>query len=167
MLNVEGSFGDQIRAWIPRFLRFVQLAMIQYFNAALVRGASTSLPPLHQLITHIEYRNWQALPPLPTSYVQTPPAPSAPPASGGGAPRGNQAPVWDAAPAPASAAVVNIQPDRALMSRFERGNITLRVLTSHAAASPLPTTYGGATQLCLSHALRGICNSNCRRASTH
>jgi hypothetical protein len=166
MLDVEGSFGDQIRAWIPRFLRFVQLAMIQYFNAALVRGANTSLPPLHQLITHVEYRNWQALPPLPTGYVQTPPAP---PAGSGGAPRGMQPPVPIAAPAPTptSTAVVNVQPDRALMSRFERGNVTLRVLTSHAAASPLPTADGGTTQLCLSHALRGTCNSNCRRATTH
>jgi hypothetical protein len=170
MLDVEGSFGDQIRAWIPRFLRFVQLAMIQYFNTSLVRGANASLPPLHQLIAHVEYRNWQALPPLPSNYVQTPP----PPAVGGGAPVAPVAPVRPPAapppappPAPANTTVTNIQPDRQLMARFERGNVTLRVLTSHAAASPLPTADGSTTQLCLSHALRGVCNSTCRRSSTH
>ena len=167
MLDVEGSFGDQIRAWIPRFLRFVQLAMLQYFNASLVRGINASLPPLHQLIAHVEYWNWQALPPLPASYLQTPPSP----AIGGGAPARPLAPLpappLAPPPAPSSTAVTNIQPDRALMARFERGNVTLRVLTSHAAASPLPTADSSTTQLCLSHALRGACNSTCRRSSTH
>ena len=168
MLDVKGSFGDQIRSWIPRFLRFIQLAMIQYFNSALTRGAHASLPPLNQLITHVEYRNWQALPPLPSGYVQTP----TPPQAGGGAP-----PVRSPAPAPApppinppaaqSTAVTNIRPDEPLIARFERRNVTLRVLTGHAAAAPLPTADGSATQLCLSYALRRACNSNCRRSSTH
>jgi hypothetical protein len=164
MLDVEGSFGDQIRSWIPRFLRFIQLAMIQYFNSALVRGANASLPPLNQLITHVEYRNWQALPPLPTGYIQTPPPSGLTPPVRAPAPA--PPPPGDA-PAPSSTAVTNVRPDEALVARFERGNVTLRVLTGHTAAAPLPTEDGGSTQLCLSYALRKHCNSNCRRATSH
>lgn len=164
-LEVEASFGDQIRAWIPRFLRYIQLCMVQYFNLASSLGPSAPLPPLDQLVHHVQMRNWPALPPLPTAYIadQLPrappairtPAPPAPPPPGA------------TPPAPAATPVTNLHSDRTLVAQFERGNMALRQLSSHANARPLPTADGSATQLCLAYCLRGNCSSTCSRSATH
>jgi hypothetical protein len=153
-LEVEASFGDQIRSWIPRFLRYVQLCMVQFFNSACAIGGDAPLPPLDQLILHVQMRNWPALPPLPTGYLATPapppvraPAAPVPPV---GAPIGPAAPP----PRPDSTPVTNTAPDSALVAHFQRGNTVLRTLTQHANARPLPTADGSATQLCLAYALR-------------
>jgi hypothetical protein len=57
--------------------------------------------------------------------------------------------------------------DRELVAHFERGNLGLRSLTTHANARPLPTADGSPTQICLAHVFRGTCSSNCGRAATH
>ena len=164
-LEVEASFGDQIRSWIPRFMRYLQLSMVQYFNLAGSVGPDAPLPPLNQLIQHVQMRNWPALPPLPSGYLAEPPrpaqptAPRPPPAPGGQPP--------PAPPATAGTPVTNLHQDRELVSHFERGNLGLRSLTTHASARPLPTADGSTTQLCLAHVFRGTCSSNCGRAATH
>jgi tRNA threonylcarbamoyladenosine modification (KEOPS) complex Pcc1 subunit len=160
-LEVEASFGDQIRAWIPRFLRYIQLCMVQYFNLASSVGTSAPLPPLNQLIHHVQMRNWPALPPLPAGYVaDLPPArpgvtPALPPPPGG------------QVPPPSGNNVTNLHSDSALVAHFQRGNTGLRNLTTHANARPLPTADGSTTQLCLAFALRGNCSSDCSRSATH
>ena len=53
------------------------------------------------------------------------------------------------------------------MAHFERANLGLRSLTTHANARPLPTADGSLTQICLAHVFRGTCSSNCGRAATH
>jgi len=171
MLDVEVAFGGQIGAVVPLFLRFVQLSCIQFFNAAVLLGTVASLPPLGQLITCVQYRNWQSLPPLPGHYFQ--PAPPAAPPGGGApvlpAPSQQRRPPGSPAGTPAGTqvSVTNVRPDRALMSRFERCNTALRTLTSHESAVPLPMNEANTSQLCLSYCLRGSCFSGCQRTTTH
>ena len=169
-LEVEASFGDQIRAWIPRFLRYVQLCMIQYLNLASSVGTGAPLPPLNQLIHHVQMRNWPALPPLPANYVSDPTPtrhaaalslPAAPSLPAPGTPAGTPA-----AP-PSGTNVTNVHSDAALVAQFQRNNTGLRNLTTHASARPLPTADGSTTQLCLAFALRGNCSSDCSRSATH
>lgn len=165
-LEVEASFGDQIRSWIPRFLRYVQLCMIQFFNSACAVGGDALLPPLDQLIHHVQMRNWPALPPLPTGYLATPsPSPARPPAAPP-SPAGLGAPPVPPV-RPDGTPVTNTSPDADLVAHFQRGNTGLRTLTQHANARPLPTADGSPTQLCLAYALRGSCSSDCQRGSTH
>jgi tRNA threonylcarbamoyladenosine modification (KEOPS) complex Pcc1 subunit len=159
-LEVEASFGDQVRAWIPRFLRYIQLCMVQYFNLASSVGNSAPLPPLNQLIHHVQMRNWPALPPLPVGYLADPP-PARPAPAPAISPPG--APVA----APNGTSVTNLHSDGELVAHFQRGNTGLRNLTTHANARPLPTADGSSTQLCLAFALRGNCSSDCSRSATH
>jgi hypothetical protein len=164
-LEVEASFGDQIRSWIPRFMRYLQLSMVQYFNLAGSVGPEAPLPPLNQLIHHVQMRNWPALPPLPSGYLAEPPRPPAP-----ASPRPPVAPPGAPPAAPPSTAgtpVTNLHQDRDLVTHFERGDLSLRSLTTHANARPLPTAEGSPTQICLAHVFRGTCSSNCGRAATH
>ena len=173
MLDVEVHFEGQIGTVIPLFLRFVQLSCLQYYNIAARLGAGATLPNLSQLINTVQFRNWQALPPLPRQYFAPPaggalPAPVAPPAVAPVAPSPRPPAVPPPnRPAVAQEQVTNVRPDRDLMARFERNNAPLRQLTTHASAAPLPMDAANACQICLSYHLRGSCYSACRRTSTH
>jgi hypothetical protein len=60
---------------------------------------------------------------------------------------------------------VNVAPNTVLMARFERTPKRLGDLTQNEAL--IPRGDNGTEVLCLSHILRGGCNTACRRAGTH
>jgi hypothetical protein len=61
--------------------------------------------------------------------------------------------------------VLNLAPNTVLMTRFERTSKRLRDLTPRGTVTPRGDN--GTEELCLSHTLRGECNSNCTRRAAH
>jgi hypothetical protein len=77
------------------------------------------------------------------------------------------APSAPKAAAPAKATLVtNVQPNAGLQARFQKVSQPLRDLV-RGQADAQPKADDGSTVLCLSYALRGSCNSQCRRQATH
>jgi hypothetical protein len=60
---------------------------------------------------------------------------------------------------------INVAPNSILMARFEWTAKRLGDLTHNKAL--IPRSDNGTEVLCLSHILRGECNTSCRRAGTH
>jgi hypothetical protein len=62
--------------------------------------------------------------------------------------------------------VTNTTPNAALQQRFFRCGKQLAELIA-GRKDAVPKTDDGSSDLCLSHALRGSCNANCRRKAAH
>jgi hypothetical protein len=157
-MEVEEQFGADIHAALPLFQWHTQLTMARYYNDATVVGANAGLPRITDLIDIIKFRQWSQLPQLPPRYTNTrgPPSTPATPAMG-------RTPT--AAGAGNSTRVVNVAPNSVLMARFERTTKRLGDLTR--TESLIPCGDNGTEVLCLSHILRGECNTSCRRSATH
>jgi hypothetical protein len=147
------------------FQRHTQLCMARYFNEASVHGAQATLPRINGLLDIIQFRNWQSLPQLPPRYTNTlgpgGPGPSRPTPSGG---RGGPGSPGVDTPTQGTRCV-NVSPNSVLMARFAQTPKRLGDLSRNAAL--IPRGDNGTEVLCLSHILRGECNTACRRASTH
>jgi hypothetical protein len=173
-MEVEEQFGADIHAALPLFQRHTQLTMARYFNDATVMGTQAALPRIMDLIDIIKYRQWTQLPQIPPRYTSatgpgglargttsqpggrsvpgTAPARSRPP----GAAEGSD---------PPQQRVLNLAPNSVLMTRFASTDKRLRDLTPHGVVTPRGDN--GTEVLCLSHILRGECNSNCTRRAAH
>jgi hypothetical protein len=171
-MEVEEQFGTDIHAALPLFQRHTQLTMARYFNDATVMGAQAALPRVMDLIDIIKYRQWTQLPQIPPRYTSA--------VGPGGLARGtNSQPAGRSAPGPApdrsrpspaggepsQQRVLNLAPNSVLMTRFERTAKRLRDLTPRGTVTPRGDN--GTEELCLSHILRGECNSNCTRRAAH
>jgi hypothetical protein len=166
-LEVEEQFGAEVHAALPLFQRHTQLTMARFFNDATVHGGNAALPRIYDLIDIIKYRQWPQLPQLPPRYTHTlGPSRSSSDVSGP-TPRGAGANPRDTGPAAGGQGVrfVNVAPNSVLMARFARTPKRLGDLTRDAAL--IPRGDNGTEVLCLSHILRGECNTGCRRAGTH
>jgi hypothetical protein len=169
-MEVEEQFGAEIHAALPLFQRHTQLTMARYYNDATVVGANAGLPRITDLIDIIKYRQWSQLPQLPPRYTNAlgpPPVGAATnPSSGGGrtsaSSRTGGGGTTSGNP---GTRVVNVAPNSVLMARFERTTKRLGDLTR--TESLIPRGDNGTEVLCLSHILRGECNTSCRRAATH
>jgi hypothetical protein len=160
-VEVEEQFGEEIHAALPLFQHHTQLTKAQYFNDAVVQGANARLLRIQDLIDIIKYHQWSQLPQLPPRYTHTL-GPSGTPGSGNQL--GNRSASGTTAQSGTSSngtRYVNVAPNSVLMARFER----LRDLTRNEALIPRGNNTFEA--LCLSHILRGECNTSCRRAGTH
>jgi hypothetical protein len=170
-MEVEEQFGADIHAALPLFQRHTQLTMARYFNDATVLGVQAALPRVMDLIDIIKYRQWPQLPQIPPRYTS---------AIGPGGlargttsqPAGRTIPVAAtdrSRPSPDGGApsqrVLNLAPNSVLMTRFERTTKRLRDLTPRGTVTPKGDN--GTDDLCLSHILRGECNSNCTRRAAH
>jgi hypothetical protein len=171
-MEVEEQFGAEIHAALPLFQRHTQLTMARYYNDATVVGANAGLPRIYDLIDIIKFRQWSQLPQLPPRYTNTlgpPPVGAATnPSSGGGRAPGTSAGASSRTGGggnTTSTRVVNVAPNSVLMARFERTAKRLGDLTR--TESLIPRGDNGTEVLCLSHILRGECNTSCRRAATH
>ena len=153
-------------AMLPLFQRYVQLAFAQYFRTAGVMGAATRLPPVEEIIDIINMRRWSHLPPMPPRYLAPlTPAPG-PPAAPSSAPPPSGFTPPAAKPEAKPVAVTNIKPNVVLQQRFlKHGKALKDIIAGHSEA--LPKADDGTNFLCLSHALRSNCISNCRRRMTH
>lgn len=164
-MEVEEQFGQEIHAALPLFQRHTQLTMARYFNDATVHGANAGLPRVNDLIDIIKYRQWPQLPQLPPRYTNT----LGPGRASGGTPAGQSSGAPSRAGggnAPGSSTrFVNVAPNSVLMARFERTAKRLGDLTRNEAL--IPRGDNGTEVLCLSHILRGECNTSCRRSGTH
>jgi hypothetical protein len=165
-LEVEEQFGAEIHAALPLFQRHTQLTMARYYNDAVVVGANAGLPRINDLIDIIKYRQWSQLPQLPPRYTNTrgPPSTPANPSGGRAATPGGSGPPARAGSS-TNTRVVNVAPNSVLMARFERTAKRLGDLTRTEAL--IPRGDNGTEVLCLSHILRGECNTTCRRTATH
>jgi hypothetical protein len=172
MPDIEQLFSsDELARTLPLFQRHTQLAFARYFQMAPVLGANTPLPVVQELVEIIAYRRWVSLPQLPPRYfVKAPPVvvmpvasppvlgPPPPPAGGAAPPAGP--------PTPRAALVTNVHPTPALQARYQKAGKNLKDLIKGSEAG-IPKADNGTSVLCLSHALRGTCNSLCRRSDTH
>jgi hypothetical protein len=144
--------------------------MACHFNNATIWGAlAPPLPRIMELVEIIhQLRKWLQLPPLPLRYTRP-----LGPARGTNyqpAPTPALAPALAPAPAPAPAAatsahVQNVAPNHVLMARFAQSTRRLKDLTPRDTVTPRGDN--GTEVLCLSHILRGECNSSCSRYLTH
>jgi hypothetical protein len=168
-LEVEEQFGADIHAVLPLFQRHTQLTMARYFNDATVVGANAGLPRINDLIDIIKYRQWSQLPQLPPRYTNTRGPPSGTPTTPFGSSRASGTRTGTVSRAGGggntNTRVVNVAPNTVLMARFEHTTKRLGDLTRNEAL--VPRGDNGTEVLCLSHILRGECNTTCRRAATH
>jgi hypothetical protein len=170
-LEVEEQFGAEIHAALPLFQRHTQLTMARYYNDATVVGANAGLPRINDLIDIIKYRQWSQLPQLPPRYINPrgPPGGTPPPgggrASGTGTGTSSRAGGGTASAGNTNTRVVNVAPNSVLMARFEHTTKRLGDITR--TETLIPRGDNGTEVLCLSHILRGECNTSCRRAATH
>jgi hypothetical protein len=171
-MEVEEQFGTDIHAALPLFQRHTQLTMARYFNDATVMGAQADLPRIMDLIDIIKYRQWPQLPQIPPRYTSalgpgglahgTNSQPAGRTAPSGSAPDRSR-PRSDGGKA--SQRVLNLAPNSVLMTRFECTEKCFRDLTPRGTVTPRGDN--GTDELCLSHILRGECNSNCSRRVAH
>jgi hypothetical protein len=175
MPDAEQLFSPaELARTLPLFQRHTQLAFARYFQMAPVLGANTPLPAVQELIEIIAYRRWVSLPQLPPRYFlkaaptavptavlpaaippTTVPGPPPPPSGGAAAPT-----------TPRATLVTNVHPTPALQARYQKAGKNLKDLIKGSEAA-VPKADNGTSVLCLSHALRGTCNSLCRRSDTH
>jgi hypothetical protein len=125
-----------------------------------------------ELIDIIKYRQWPQLPQIPPRHTSA--------IGPGDLARGTTSqPAGHSAPGTApdcsrpstdggepSQRVLNLTPNSVLMTHFERTDKRLRDLTPHGTVTPRGDN-GTEVLLCLSHILRGECNSNCTRRAAH
>jgi len=171
--TLELYFGPQLFMILPRLLRHTQLAMEAYFDAAATTGNQTPLPDLLELCRIIQMRNFQQLPNLPPSYMApTPPTipPIVPSVPGGGPTPGGGGPTPGGGNPQDASRVTNPNAVQALVNRWAAfdavaGNPPLRRLTAQFATA-IPNMDSGEA-MCLSWHIRGACNSNCGRKSSH
>jgi hypothetical protein len=169
-LGVEEQFGAEIHAALPLFQRHTQLTMARYYNDATAVGANAGLPRITDLIDIIKYRQWSQLPQLSPHYTNTRGSPSGTPTTPSGGGRASGTGTGTASRAGGggntNTRVVNVAPNTVLMARFEHMTKRLGDITRNETLF-IPRGNNGTEVLCLSHILRGECNTTCRRAATH
>lgn len=171
-MEVEEQFGADIHAALPLFQRHTQLTMARYFNDATILGTQAALPRIMDLIDIIKYRQWSQLPQIPPRYTSaigpgglargTTSQPAGRTVPGAATDR-SRPPVADSGEP--SQRVLNLAPNSVLMTRFASTEKRLKDLTPRGTVTPRGDN--GTEVLCLSHILRGECNSNCTRRATH
>jgi hypothetical protein len=146
--------------------------MARYFNDVTILGTQAALPRVMDLIDIIRYRQWSQLPQIPPRYTSA--------IGPGGLARGTTSqPAGRTAPGAAtdcsrppiadrgepSQRVLNLAPNSVLMTHFASTEKRLKDLTPRGTVTPRGDN--GTKVLCLSHILRGECNSKCttRRAA--
>jgi hypothetical protein len=167
-MEVEEQFGAEIHAALPLFQRHTQLTMARYFNDATVRGANATLPKIYDLIDIIKFRQWPQLPQLPPRYTHTL-GPGGSPGTSTRTPAGPVSNTTCSGTGNTSGGngtrFMNVAPNTILMAWFERTPKCLGDLTRNEAL--IPRGDNGTEVLCLSHILRGECNTACHQAAMH
>jgi hypothetical protein len=172
-MEVEEQFGADIHTALPLFqCCHTQLTMARYFNNATLLGTQAAIPRVMDLIDIIKYRQWSQLPQIPPRYTSaigpgglargTNSQPAGRTALGT-APNGSRPPIADSGEP--SQRVLNLAPNSVLMTCFASTEKRLKDLTPHGTVTPRGDN--GSKVLCLSHILRGQCNSNCTRRAAH
>jgi hypothetical protein len=135
-----------------------------YYLAKLVSNGAAAVPDFDKVIGLVATqcvealsslpRHWYALVgcPFPRVAAVTPATP-------------NTAPAEMHTGTGASSPVVNANPDRRMMNRFRDGGYAN--ITAMVGSRTLTYPKQGAHTVCMSWALKGACNSNCRRAVSH
>ena len=158
---------DQLKGFLMRIMRTLQLITIDYFNLALQHGAAAALPDYSRIENAVRHRTWQNLSQMPPHYLvelATPPPVTTPSigssvstitagaasqqhTTGGGTNKGLSV----KADAPRS------QQNAEWLTKFKSSEKEVKDLKTDESRP----------KLCLSYHLRGTCFEACREHATH
>ena len=161
---------DQLKGFLMRIMRTIQLVSIDYINLALQHGTAAALPDYSRIEDAVRHRTWQNLSQLPPRYLTEPPP-------------GTKVPSAVSVLSPITTASASSQPPSSTTSHT---TISTKGMSTRAEA---PKTHQNADWLakfassekevkdlkadesrpkyCLSYHLRGTCFEACRESATH